>query len=106
MSMRLCQRGHRRAKNKKCTYSWNPDLCFDTTWSPNWIWDCIPANCIASSWLTGWAPLIMASRVYTPQPHRTGGNVGEANAKAHMHDTIQIEELRINPELRILDKSG
>ena len=32
-----------------------------STWSPNCICDCIPAKCMASSWVTGWVPSNIAS---------------------------------------------
>jgi len=46
-------------------YSINPGLCLVSTWSLNWIWHCMPANCIAHSMLIGWAPFSIASRVCT-----------------------------------------
>ena len=48
-----------------CSYSIIPGLCLDSSWSPNCIWHCRPANWIASSYVTGCVPSTIPFRHWT-----------------------------------------
>lgn len=66
MSFKMKKKKKKAKKNKEDKYENNthskkPGLCFVSTWSPNCIWHCIPANWAACSTVTGWVPLIIAS---------------------------------------------